>query len=129
MRTLGMWFLFGFSTVSFACSQVYDSRYCDSSAHFMVNDNGDYGSAYCTRHAVMDLQKTAGLCIWHGGLASIGPNREVICNDGTYSEIGSLYSMQFQEAEGFYVDVKANQAQNPQISGKYLYQNGIKVKY
>lgn len=35
--------------------------YCDSSSGRFVCNNGDYSVCYCTRHAVMDLQKLEGL--------------------------------------------------------------------
>jgi hypothetical protein len=54
-----------------------------------VCKNGEYSSCYCTRHAVMDLQKIAGCCLWHGGVLRAEVNL-VVCNDGTLSEECSI---------------------------------------
>lgn len=63
-------------------------QYCDSSAGRYVCSNGDYSSCYCTRHAVMDLQKIQGCCLWQGGVMKIDPSTgDVICNNGGTSEM------------------------------------------
>jgi hypothetical protein len=64
--------------------------YCDSSSGRFVCKNGDYSACYCTRHAVMDLQKLAGCCMWQGGIRKIDSFGVVICNSGDVSEICSL---------------------------------------
>ena len=64
--------------------------YCDSSASRFVCRNGEYSTCYCSRHAVMDLQKIAGCCLWQGGVMQVDPFGLVICRDGGTSEICSL---------------------------------------
>ena len=64
--------------------------YCDSSAGRNVITNGDYSSEYCTRRAVMNLQKFKGCCMWQGGVAKITLKGGVQCNDGSTSEICTL---------------------------------------
>jgi hypothetical protein len=66
--------------------------YCDSSVGRFVCRNGEYSACYCTRHAVMDLQKIAGCCLWQGGVMKVDPFGMVICADGSVSEICSLQS-------------------------------------
>ena len=69
-------------------------HYCDSSAGRYVCGDGDYSTCYCTRHAVMDLQKLQGCCIWQGGvLKKDDETGLVICNDGGVSEICGLYKI------------------------------------
>lgn len=66
-------------------------QYCDASAGRFVCGDGEYSSCYCTRHAVMDLQKIQGCCLWQGGVFKIeDPSHLVICNDGSVSEICSI---------------------------------------
>lgn len=70
------------------CSASGGIQYCDSSAGRYVCANGDYSSCYCTRHAVMDLQKIKGCCLWQGGVMKIEPGTGiVICNNGGTSEM------------------------------------------
>ena len=78
------------SAYSQCCDQMSGIRYCDSSAGRYVCGNGDYSSCYCTRHAIMDLQKFMGCCMWQGGVAKIDDKGHVLCNDGTSSEICAL---------------------------------------
>jgi hypothetical protein len=102
-------FLFVFSTGGYArpsCAKAYvpscDKKlccndmggisYCDSSAGRYVCNNGYYSTCYCTRHAVMDLQKLEGCCLWQGGVFDIEPTGLVLCNNGGISEICSLQS-------------------------------------
>lgn len=74
------------------CANKGGVHYCDSSAGRFVCGDGDYSSCYCTRHAVMDLQKIHGCCLWQGGVFKIDPKSQlVICNDGGVSEICSVY--------------------------------------
>ncbi len=89
---------FGFNTLTYAYS-LSDScqstsccggnrgglSYCDSSAGRYVCRNGEYSNCYCTRHAVMDMQRLAGCCLWHGGVMKTEYNL-VVCRDGTQSE-------------------------------------------
>ncbi len=72
------------------CGSMGGVQYCDSSAGRMVCKNGEYSACYCTRHAVMDLQKIAGCCLWQGGVFKINEKGWVICNNGGLSEICSL---------------------------------------
>jgi len=72
------------------CKQMGGIQYCDSSTGRYVCQNGYYSSCYCTRHAVMDLQRLSGCCFWQGGVLAIDPMGLVICNDGGVSEICSL---------------------------------------
>ncbi len=66
-------------------------NYCDSSAGRYVCNDGDYSSCYCTRHAVMDLQKIQGCCLWQGGVFKVEPSSGlVICNNGGVSEMCSI---------------------------------------
>lgn len=66
-------------------------NHCDSSAGRYVCGDGDYSSCYCTRHAVMDLQKISGCCIWQGGVLKVDPaSHLVICNNGGVSEMCSI---------------------------------------
>lgn len=72
------------------CSDMGGISYCDSSAGRYVCNNGFTSSCYCTRHAVMDLQKIQGCCLWQGGVMDIDPKGLVICNNGGVSETCSL---------------------------------------
>ena len=87
--------------ILFACENGNSIRYCDSSTGLNVNQNGDYGSSYCTRHAIMDMQKFAGMCMWHGGVAKITERQEIICNDGSLSELSTLRNRNYDEELGF----------------------------
>lgn len=84
---------FASGNCSGCCNGMGGIRYCDSSAGRFVCNNGYYSSCYCTRHAVMDLQKIMGCCLWHGGvLRSDDGAGVVICRDGTISETCSLHT-------------------------------------
>jgi hypothetical protein len=72
------------------CDRLGGISYCDSSAGRYVCKNGDYSSCYCTIHAVMDLQKLQGCCLWQGGVFKIDELGLVICNNGSISELCSL---------------------------------------
>lgn len=72
------------------CGGMGGVQYCDSSAGRQVCNNGEYSACYCTRHAVMNLQKIAGCCLWHGGVFRMDERGQVICNDGGVSEICGL---------------------------------------
>lgn len=76
------------------CGGMGGVQYCDSSAGRMVCKNGDYSSCYCTPHAVMNLQKLQGCCLWQGGVLKTDPHGHVICNNGGISEICSLTPVQ-----------------------------------
>lgn len=101
MRTTLLLALILISPITLACENGNDVRYCDSSTGLNVNQNGDYGSSYCTRHAVMDMQKFAGMCMWHGGVAKITDKQEVICNDGSLSELSTLQIRKYNIDVGF----------------------------
>lgn len=97
MRTLvSLCFLISFLSlvtmnVAYAChSKEPKISYCDSSAGRNVLTNGDYSSTYCTRRAVMNLQKFQGCCMWKGGVAKITEKGGVQCNDGSTSEICTM---------------------------------------
>ena len=72
------------------CGNMGGVSYCDSSAGRVVCGNGEYSACYCTRHAVMDLQKISGCCLWQGGVLQIDPFGLVICRDGSTSSVCSL---------------------------------------
>lgn len=72
------------------CENMQGINYCDSSVGRYVCRSGDYSSCYCTIHAIMDLQKFEGCCMWQGGVAKITEKGEVLCNNGTTSEICAL---------------------------------------
>ena len=72
------------------CGNMGGISYCDSSGGRYVCNNGFYSSCYCTRHAVMDIQKIQGCCLWQGGVLSVEPTGLVICNNGGVSETCSL---------------------------------------
>lgn len=72
------------------CDGLNGIRYCDSSAGRYVCQNGDYSTCYCTRHAIMDLQKLEGCCLWQGGVFKISDDRQVLCNNGSVSEICTI---------------------------------------
>lgn len=79
------------------CARMGGIYYCDSSSGRYVCQNGDYSNCYCTRHAVMDLQKLEGCCLWQGGVLKIDPNGFVVCNNGGLSEICSIRERQAKE--------------------------------
>lgn len=79
-----------YSVCADCCNQMGGIQYCDSSAGRYVCMNGYYSSCYCTRHAVMDMQRIEGCCIWQGGVLTVDEVGLVICNDGGVSEICSL---------------------------------------
>jgi hypothetical protein len=72
------------------CSKMGGVNYCDDSTGRFVCNNGYYSSCYCTRHAVMDLQRIQGCCLWQGGVMLVDPVGLVICNNGGVSELCSL---------------------------------------
>ncbi|MBA3537925.1 MAG: neurogenic locus notch [Tatlockia sp.] len=71
------------------CNDMGGISYCDSSAGRYVCNNGYYSVCYCTRHAVMDLQKIEGCCLWQGGVMTTSVTGHVICNNGGISELCS----------------------------------------
>lgn len=78
------------NTCDNCCVNRGDTQYCDASAGRYVCGDGEYSSCYCTRHAVMNLQKFAGCCTWQGGVMKIDPaSHLVICNNGGVSEVCS----------------------------------------
>jgi hypothetical protein len=94
--TLGFTISFGAiadSGCSNCCAKMDGIRYCDSSAGRYVCNNGEYSSCYCTIHAVMDLQKIEGCCLWQGGVLKRDEKGIILCRDGTSSEICSINYM------------------------------------
>lgn len=100
MRTLhffGIFFLIAMNTVYADCGKPKEYvgccagmggiSYCDSSAGRFICKSGEFSSCYCTRHAVMDLQKFEGCCMWQGGVMQIDPKGLVICRNGGVSEL------------------------------------------
>lgn len=74
------------------CQSRGGISYCDSLAGRFVCQNGGYSTCYCTRHAVMDLQKIKGCCLWQGGVLKAEENGPVVCNNGAISETCSAYT-------------------------------------
>lgn len=72
------------------CANKGGIKYSDSSAGRYVCNNGDYSVCYSTIHAVMDLQKFEGCCMWKGGVLKTNSAGLIVCRDGSYSEICSL---------------------------------------
>ncbi len=72
------------------CGGMGGVQYCDTSAGHQVCKNGDYSACYCTRHAVMNLEKIAGCCLWHAGVFIKNRRGLVVCHDGSVSEICGL---------------------------------------
>lgn len=72
------------------CQEMGGISYCDSAAGRYVCMNGYYSTCYCTRHAIMDIQKLEGCCLWQGGVMTIDERGVVVCNNGGASEICSL---------------------------------------
>ena len=79
-----------YSACANCCASMGGIQYCDSSSGRYVCQNGYYSSCYCTRHAVMDLQRIGGCCIWQGGVLMVDETGLVICNNGGVSEVCSL---------------------------------------
>lgn len=72
------------------CCEGYGGiLYADSSSGRFVCRNGSISQCYSTRHAVMDLQKFKGCCMWQGGVKKITPVGKVLCRNGVISEICS----------------------------------------
>jgi hypothetical protein len=69
--------------------------YGDSSSGRFVCNNGYVSQCYSTRHAIMNLQKFKGCCMWEGGVLKVTLKGEVICRDGQISE---LCSAAYQQA-------------------------------
>lgn len=78
-------------SVSSHCCEPSGISYCDlSSGHYVCNDGG-YSTCICTPHAAVTAYSRLliGCCVWHGGVidSSLG---QVICADGSLSEVCSL---------------------------------------
>lgn len=70
------------------CASMGCVGYCDSSSGRFVCTNGEYSACYCTRHAIMDLQKIQGCCTWQGGVLKVDyKSGLVVCNNGGVSEL------------------------------------------
>ncbi|MDF1758777.1 MAG: neurogenic locus notch [Legionellaceae bacterium] len=78
------------NTCDTCCGKMDGIRYCDSSSGRYVCNNGRYSSCYCTIHAVMDLQKVAGCCLWQGGVLKVSKEGIVKCRNGSASEMCSV---------------------------------------
>ncbi len=87
---LGMSSQVAYSVCADCCAHMGGIQYCDSSTGRYVCQNGNYSSCYCTKHAVMDLQRVSGCCTWQGGVLLVDETGLVICNNGSTSEICSL---------------------------------------
>ena len=81
---------YAYSACDSCCSHQHGISYCDSSSGLYVCKNGSISACYCTRHAVMGLEKIKGCCLWHGGVFKVAPKGLVICRDGSFSEFCSL---------------------------------------
>ena len=68
------------------CQGMGGIHYCDSSAGRFICQNGAISACYCDRHAVMNLQKIEGCCLWQGGVAAMDETGLVVCNNGGVSE-------------------------------------------
>ena len=79
------------NTYDGCCVNKGSVQYCDASTGRYVCGDGDYSSCYCTRHAVMELQKIEGCCTWKGGVMGVDhATGLVICNNGCLSEMCSI---------------------------------------
>lgn len=87
---LGLSFPVTYAACPVCCKDMGGVSYCDSSSGRYVCNNGYYSSCYCTRHAVMDLQKIQGCCLWQGGVMAVNEVGLVVCNNGGISELCSL---------------------------------------
>lgn len=72
------------------CEKMGGIKYCDSSGGRYVCNNGSYSTCYCTRHAIMNLQKLEGCCLWQGGVLKRTKEGLVICRNGSFSELCSI---------------------------------------
>ncbi|MCX7117627.1 MAG: neurogenic locus notch [Legionellales bacterium] len=86
----GLWVQQAYSACPACCAGMGGVQYCDSSVGRYVCSNGYYSDCYCTRHAVMDLQRVHGCCLWQGGVMVVNELGLVICNSGSVSEVCSL---------------------------------------
>ena len=68
------------------CQNMGGVQYCDSSSGRFVCNNGFISSCYCSRDAVMNLQKIRGCCLWQGGVMATDEDGLVLCRDGSISE-------------------------------------------
>ena len=64
--------------------------YNDSSSGRFVMRDGYYSQCYSKRHAVMDIQKFKGCCMWHGGVEKMDTKGQIICRDQSIAELCSL---------------------------------------
>lgn len=75
----------------FCCNGMGGIDYCDSSSGRYICSNGYISSCYCTRHAVMDLQKLQGCCLWKGGVSQVTEAGAIVCNNGQISEVCNFH--------------------------------------
>jgi hypothetical protein len=64
--------------------------YSDSSMGRFVCNDGETSHCHSTRHAVMEMQKFTGCCLWSGGVSKMNSKGQVLCRDGGYSEICTI---------------------------------------
>lgn len=83
----------GADSCNSCCAGKGGILYGDSSAGRYVCNDGDYSVCYSTIHAVMDMQKFEGCCMWKGGVLKVLPEGIVLCRNGSYSEICSIRNM------------------------------------
>lgn len=74
------------------CQNMGGVQYCDKSSGRFICNNGYISSCYCSRDAVMNLQKIQGCCLWQGGVMAVDDDGLVICNNGGISEECSLHN-------------------------------------
>lgn len=81
-------------TESQQCCGQSGISYCDLSAGHYVCKSGDYSTCICTENTPVTSYKQflTGCCLWHGGIA-VNEWGEVICADGTVSEVCSEQSL------------------------------------
>lgn len=82
------------TTESQQCCAPHGISYCDLSAgHYVCNDGG-YSACICQETTSVTAKKELmlGCCTWHGGIIK-SEFGEVICADGSRSEVCSIQSM------------------------------------
>lgn len=79
--------------ISKQCCPSVGISYCDLSAGHYVCKSGGYSTCICTTQTAVSAHKQypMGCCTWHGGVAA-STWGQVVCNDGSVSEICSIQS-------------------------------------
>lgn len=84
------------------CKSKFEKKvsatYCDTSAGFMVLNNGSYSKLYCRYSAIMNKQRVHGCCTWSGGILAVKEGN-VICRNGTVSAVCSIQNHQKEHEE------------------------------